>query len=344
VLTAVAGIVGALVIGAWAVVAWGSKRRQPWLMAPLALIAVVLVVLGQPGWAFLPIAALLAGSFAELVIGAREAPTLRTKDPDGPLSTERWAAAVAAPFRVAVAEPWDVVVRPQLRRRYRKVLQAEWGVTDRAGLLAAVDRLWAELHSGPAADLVVDLRTGTARTRVPDGAPAGTEEQRVLLTPEQVVRMREVTGADDRAETVVIGAYEWWKSAHLVRLACGGATLDWLSQAETQNLLRRVASDLQRRYSGWQQLAEAFHAGYLLWHGGGPDEDVVDRVWVALGLLNSAPDSPWNLLPWDMPLERVPYEAPGSSAEAAGASDGRRGGSSSGPEGAVGGAPQAQRP
>ena len=45
-----------------------------------------------------------------------------------------------------------------------------------------------------------------------------------------------VTGADSADETVVIGAYQWWKSVHLIRLACGGATLDWLSQAETQNL------------------------------------------------------------------------------------------------------------
>ena len=130
-LTAVAGTAGVLTIGAWAFVAWGSKRRQPWLLAPITLAIVVLVAVGEPGWAFLPMAALAAGSFAELVIGAREAPALRTKYPDAPLSTERWAAAVAAPFRVALAEPWDVVTRPQLRRRYRKVLELEWGAHDR---------------------------------------------------------------------------------------------------------------------------------------------------------------------------------------------------------------------
>nr|WP_246422104.1 DUF1266 domain-containing protein [Nocardiopsis mwathae] len=294
-----------MTIGAWAIVAWGSQRRQPWLMAPLALLIVALVVANQGAWAFLPIVALAAGSFAELVIGAREAPTLRTKHPDAPLSTERWAAAVAAPFRVALAEPWDVVVRPQLRRRYRKVFELEWGVVDRETLLATVDRLWDELHAGGRADLVVDLRTGTARSRDPEGK---RDEQRIRLTPAQVERMREITGADDSAETVVIGAYQWWKSVHLIRLTCGGATLDWLSPVETHNLLRRVATDLQRRYASWQELAEAFHGGYLLWHGGGSDDAGSDRVWTALGLLTTDDASPWKLLPWDMPLERAPYE------------------------------------
>ncbi|WP_084469327.1 DUF1266 domain-containing protein [Nocardiopsis trehalosi] len=304
-LAAVAAVVGALTTGAWAVVAWGSKRRQPWSMAPLPVVAGLLVLVGAPGWAFVPIALLAAGSFAELVIGAREAPALRTKDPEGPLTTERWAAAVAAPFRVALAEPWDVVVRPQLRRQYRRVFEAEWDVVDRESLLAAVDRLWEELHAGPSADLVVDLRTGTVRDRAAGGAGGG-----LVLTPEQVARMREITGADDSAETVVIGAYQWWRSVHLIRLACGGATLDWLSPTETRNLLRRVASDLQRRYVSWRQLAEAFHGGYLLWHGGGGAEDTGgDRVWTALGLLTTDPASPWNLLPWDMPLERVSYES-----------------------------------
>ncbi|WP_046471658.1 DUF1266 domain-containing protein [Allosalinactinospora lopnorensis] len=304
-LTAVAGVIGALVISAWAVVAWGSRRRRAWLMAPLALLVVLLVAAGWPGWAFLPICALAAGSFAELVVGTYEAPTLRTKDPEGPLTTERWAAAAAAPFRVALAEPWDVVVRPQLRGHYRKAFEVEWGITGRAGLLETVDRLWVELHAGGSADLVVDLRTGTARTR---GLEEGRREQRLLLSPEQVARMREVTGAADSDETVVIDAYQWWHSVRLIRLACGGATLDWLSHVETQNLLRRVASDLQRRYASWRQLAEAFHGGYLLWRGGGMDDAGPDRVWVALGLLTSDPASPWNLLPWDMPLERVPYE------------------------------------
>ncbi|WP_460860791.1 DUF1266 domain-containing protein [Nocardiopsis coralliicola] len=316
-LTAVAGVVGTLVIGAWAFVAWAAERRQPWLLAPLALLIVLLVVLGLPGWSFVPIVLLAAGAFAVLVIGAREAPVIRARDPEAPLSTERWAAAVAAPFRVAVAEPWDAVVRPQLRRRYRRILLDEWGVEDRAGLLATVDRLWSELHGGPSADLVIDLRTGAAHTR---GGAAEQPERRVLLSPDQVARMREVTGAAEAAETVVVRSYEWWRSAHLVRLACAGATLDWLSQVESQRMLRRVASDLQRRFSGWQRLSEAFHGGYLLWRGGA-EEESPDRVWTALGLLHASPESPWNLLPWDMPLERAAGALERDPAEAAGAAD-----------------------
>ncbi|MFC7328376.1 DUF1266 domain-containing protein [Marinactinospora rubrisoli] len=303
--TAVAGVLGALAIGAWVVVSWASKRRQPWLFTPVAGLIVLLVACGQPGWALLPVVALSVAAFAELVIGAREAPTLRTKYPDAPLSTERWAAAVAAPFRVALAEPWDVVVRPSLRRRYRKVFELEWGIVDRASLLATVDRLWEELHTGQNADLLVDLRTGTARSRDQEGV---RPEETITLSPEQVARMRRITGADGDTETVVIGAYQWWKSVHLVRLTCGAATLDWLSPVETQSLLRRIATDLQRRYASWQQLAEAFHGGYLLWHGGGSADAGADRVWTALGLLTADPASPWNLLPWDMPLDRVPHE------------------------------------
>ena len=56
--TAVAGIVGALAIGAWAVVSWASTHRLPWLMAPLALLTVVLLVAGFPGWSLLSAAAL----------------------------------------------------------------------------------------------------------------------------------------------------------------------------------------------------------------------------------------------------------------------------------------------
>ena len=306
-LTVFAGIVGALVIGAWVVIAWGSQRRQPWLLAPLALLIVLLVAFDLPGWAFLPVAALVTGSFMELVVGARESPVVRTKDMDAPLSTERWAAAVAAPFRVALAEPWDVVARPSLRRRYRHMLEEQWGVTDRESLLAAVDRLQEQLRTGPKLDLVVNLRAGIARSRLPreqGGADTGAQ---VRLTDEQVERLRSVIDVPDADETVIIGAYQWWKSVHMIRMVCGGASLDWLSPVETQTSLRRVATDLQRRYSSWAQLAMAFHAGYLLW----PEKGVLgdhcgeDRVWTALGLLTEDPRSPWNLLPWDMPLDRT---------------------------------------
>lgn len=307
-LTVVAGIVGALVIGAWVVVAWGSRRRQPWLWTPVAFLVVLMVALGFPGWAFLPAAALAAGSFAELVTGARESPAVRAREPEAPLSTERWAAAVAAPFRVALAEPWDVVARPSLRRRYRRVLEEQWGVTDLESLRATVEGLHEELHHGPSLDLVVDLRAGIAKSRLrrhgQNNADTGT---RVLLSEEQVWRLRSVTNAGEGQETVIIGAYQWWKSVHVIRLVCGGASLNWLSPAEARTMLRRVASDLQRRYSSWSQLAAAFHAGYLLWpsKGGFGEHAGQDRTWMALGLLTEDPSSPWNLLPWDMPLERV---------------------------------------
>lgn len=319
-LTAVAGVIGALVIGAWVVVAWGSRRRQPWLWTPVALLAVLLVAVDLPGWSFLPLAALAAGSFAELVVGSRESPAIRTKNPEAPLSTERWAAAVAAPFRVALAEPWDVVARPNLRRRYQRMLERQWSVVDRESLLAAVDALLTDLHAGPSLDLAVDLRAGTARSRLPSERGGEDTGGTVELSAEQVARLRAITGVSEGDETVIIGAYQWWKSVHVIRLVCGGATLDWLSPVETQTLLRRVASDLQRRYSSWGQLSMAFHAGYLLWPDKGVDGDEVegdrpdaDRVWVALGLLDEDPRSPWNLLPWDMPLDRVTFEGGVSS-------------------------------
>ena len=299
--TAVAGIVGALAIGAWAVVSWASTHRLPWLMAPLALLTVVLLVAGFPGWSLLSTAALIAGTLAGLVVETKGAPMLRTKDPDAPLSTERWAAAVAAPFRVAVAEPWDVIVRPQLRGRYRRTFARERGITDRAGLLAEIERLWRELHTAPDTDLLVDLRSGIARSRCADrSAPDRT----VVLTPEQVARLRTVTGAQESADTVVVGAYQWWRAVYLVPLICGGATLNWLSPVETQGLLRRVAADLQPRFGGWSQLSAAFHAGWLLDQDGAAAAGA-ERMWDALGLLTTDPASPWRLLPWDMPLDRI---------------------------------------
>nr|WP_156000012.1 DUF1266 domain-containing protein [Streptomonospora sp. PA3] len=284
-------------------VSWGSRRRQPWLMAPLAVAAVLLIVLGVPGWSLLPVLLLAAGTFTELVVGSREPPDLRTGEPDAPLSTERWAAAVAAPFRTALAEPWDEVERPQLRRRYRRALEREWGVVDRASLLATVERLWAELHSGGDADLHVDFAAATLRGR-PGAGAAG--ERVVRLSPEQAARLRAVTGAEPGTDSVVIAAHQWWRAAQIIRLACGGASLEWLSRVETRSLLRRTATDLQRRYTGWQQLAEAFHGGYLLTYAQrGPGWE---RTWTALGLLAFDPASPWHRLPWDMPLDRVPYE------------------------------------
>ncbi|GAA4905568.1 hypothetical protein GCM10023405_28380 [Streptomonospora salina] len=272
-------------------------------MAPLALAIVLLVVLDRPGWALAPALLLAAGSFTELVVGSREPPGLHTADPEAALSTERWAAAVAAPFRTALAEPWDTVERPQLRRRYRRTLEREWGVVDRASLLAAIERLWEELHSGDDADLRIDFAAGTLRGRPRPGTP---RERVVRLSAEQVARLRAVTGADEGTATVVVAAHQWWRSAQIIRLACGGAALEWLSRVEVQSLLRRTAADLQRRYTGWQQLAEAFHGGYLLTcPQRGPGWE---RTWTALGLLAFDPASPWQRLPWDMPLERVPYE------------------------------------
>jgi hypothetical protein len=300
-LTAVVGVLGALTVAAWLVVAWQSHRRQPWGLAPLPLGIVALLALGLPGWALLPTVALAVGVFTELVIGPRVPPALITREPNAPLSTQRWAAAVAAPYRVALAEPWDVVVHPGLRRRYRRTLAREFGVADRASLLAAMDELWDDLHAEPDVDLHVDLRTGTAVTRGLDGAG---RERRMLLRPEQVKRLRRITETAAEVETVVVRSVQWWRAVHMIRLACGGAALDWLSPAETQGVLRRTAVDLQRRFSGWDRLAQAFHGGYVIWDAPGREAGEPDRLWWSLGLLTVDAQSPWRTLPWDMPLDR----------------------------------------
>src|SRR5699024_12884700 len=137
-------------------------------------------------------------------------------------------------------------------------------VTERESLGAAVSRLQEQLRTGPQLDLVVNLRAGIARSRLPreqGGADTGAQ---VRLTDEKVERLRSVIDVPDADETVIIGAYQWWKSVHMIRMICGGASLDWLSPVETQTLLRRVATEPQRRHAAWAQVATAVREGCRL--------------------------------------------------------------------------------
>ncbi|PRX98553.1 DUF1266 domain-containing protein [Allonocardiopsis opalescens] len=303
--TVIVGVLGGLVIVGWGLLAWASDRRLLWYLAPLALAVVVLVGLGWVWWAVGAVLALALGTFGVLAYAGADEPALRTQDPKGAPSTRRWALAAAAPFRVAVAEPWDVTVHPILRRLYRARLYRRWGVTSRDELLMTLEQLWRSRHDDDGTDLLVRPGRGEVVRRLGEPEPA---LEPVPLTNGQRARVAGLVGAepaeggDAEAVEVVIGNYRLWELVPFLHLSLAGATVGWLSEPETDSLLAHAAVELQRRFGSWRELAQAFHAGYLLWRPT-PDDDYDQRLRGALTILLSASDGPWQLVAWDMPIE-----------------------------------------
>ncbi|TDC59353.1 DUF1266 domain-containing protein [Actinomadura sp. GC306] len=93
-----------------------------------------------------------------------------------------------------------------------------------------------------------------------------------------------------------------WDYGRALMLYRWGHMVGWLTEEYCWERMLPLAVDIQRRYASWRDMATCYLQGRLLWSGGGGKAQA-EYERVVQNLLTE-PRSPWNTVPWDLPLTR----------------------------------------
>ncbi|MGH3376361.1 MAG: DUF1266 domain-containing protein [Actinoallomurus sp.] len=96
--------------------------------------------------------------------------------------------------------------------------------------------------------------------------------------------------------------YMIWDYARVMLLLRCGQMADWLPEEFCWDRLFELAMDVQRHYTSWHDMATCYLQGRLMWSGGTAGHQ--DRFEQAAKALAADPGSPWNRVPWHLPLRR----------------------------------------
>ncbi len=96
--------------------------------------------------------------------------------------------------------------------------------------------------------------------------------------------------------------YMIWDYARVMLLLRCGYMADWLPEAFCWDRLFELAMDVQRHYTSWEDMATCYLQGRLMWSGGTADRQ--ERFEQCAKDLAADPASPWNLVPWNLPIRR----------------------------------------
>lgn len=96
--------------------------------------------------------------------------------------------------------------------------------------------------------------------------------------------------------------YMIWDYARVMLLFRCGHMAGWLPEEFCWDRLFELAMDVQRHYTSWQDVATCYLQGRLMWSGGTASRQ--HRFERSAKTLTADPDSPWNLVPWNLPLRR----------------------------------------
>jgi hypothetical protein len=171
-----------------------------------------------------------------------------------------------------------------------------------------VDRLieLVRLRYGPAgpayAELVLPLMGNEP------GADASPEGAELALFLGQLINNRDhadeelhrLKMLEDPALLANAGRFLIWDYGRALMLYRWGHMVGWLTEEYCWARMLPLARDIQRHYASWQDMTTCYLQGRLLWSGGGGEmqgefERLAER-------LSAEPDSPWNLVPWNLEL------------------------------------------
>ncbi|MBK0419373.1 DUF1266 domain-containing protein [Leucobacter sp. CSA1] len=98
--------------------------------------------------------------------------------------------------------------------------------------------------------------------------------------------------------------FEAWDLVRAAMLCRAGYSLGWLTEAEAVDTLNLVSAQLQRTYSGWEQLGEHFLRARRYWSSSsGPEARRGDAHDASRqSALVDPHGGPWSHMPWSQPI------------------------------------------
>ncbi|MFV0434849.1 MAG: DUF1266 domain-containing protein [Leucobacter sp.] len=172
-----------------------------------------------------------------------------------------WPLAVSAVMGICSGDPWDELRFANLDSA-RTGLREAWQIRSREELLAQLHWLLREGHR-------VGFDDEIAEWRALDNAAAERLHKQLASSKgdeakERAWRMQQVL-ANTRGIRGV--RFEAWDLARAAMLCRASYSLGWLIEDEAVDTLNLISAQLQRTYSGWEELGKHFTLAQWYWGG-----------------------------------------------------------------------------
>ncbi|MGI4799747.1 MAG: DUF1266 domain-containing protein [Janthinobacterium lividum] len=226
-----------------------------------------------------------------------------------PAGERAWAYALGAVYNVGHGLPVDTTALDAdpaeaavETKQMTRMLERDWGITDRVTLVERLDGLG---DGGHRRRFLPQLRFYATMWR-PEVA-ARREELRANIrdggedaegAAETLWRLNAVQADLPGLRASPLLAFDAGRAAMLFRC---GLMLGWLGEPDWDYLVD-AARDVRRNYASWAEYGTDFLLSRCVWSGS-DTKDVFDDV---VTMLLREPQSPWVRLPWDAPPLPVP--------------------------------------
>jgi hypothetical protein len=217
-----------------------------------------------------------------------------------------WALVTALMFSLRNGNAWDSLALDAPVEETRDCLREAWNITDRASLMRQLHSLFVEGHRAHLQAMVEHYAGCTGEAFAQEYAEQD-REARVSGDPEAREWLWQMRAARDNRNGVQVLDFLAWDMVRFVMLCQNGLRLGLISEPEARDFVLLPARLMQERYRGWLDCAEQFMFAREFWAGGNPEmagsQDAVRR---SIALLRRDRNSPWQRVPWEMPLPAPP--------------------------------------
>jgi ankyrin repeat protein len=204
---------------------------------------------------------------------------------------ERWALAASAILSTYNQEPLDTISSGDSVLEERRFLQNSWEISNHDDLLKTLE--W--IDQGGHRQLFSAL-----------GARAAN------LSPDELSRAVSHLGPEDANSVVIAHRYyekyssksiTAWDYARYINVCRWGVAAGYISEEEAWPRVMHAAQILQQTFTSWREFGENYLVGREFWSLRQTKIDGQAMRAVYQGLLNR-PGSPWNRIPWNLPLQQ----------------------------------------
>ena len=226
---------------------------------------------------------------------------------------QRWALAASAILSTFDRESLDTLSSNDSALGVRNMLQNWWGIGSRDEFLQALQ--W--IDQGGHRQVFTALGARTAN-----------------LSPDELSNaVRQLNAENANSVTMAHRYYEkygaqsitGWDYARYINLCRWGVAAGYISEEEAWPRVMHAAQILQQTFNSWREFGENYLVGREFWSLNQTRIDGQQMRAIYQKLLND-PGSPWNRIPWNLPLEQPsstarnsPDVTPGAQSESASA-------------------------
>jgi ankyrin repeat protein len=241
------------------------------------------------------------------------APTFANQSPSR--AQERWAFAASAILASFNHEPLDTLATRDSVLGTKRLLQDAWGISNHDQLLQALQAI----DQGGHRQLFSALGARTSQ-----------------LSPDELTKVVSKLGSEDANSVMVAHRYYEkysvqsivaWDYARYINVCRWGVAAGYISEQEALPRIMHAAQILQQSFTSWSEFGENYLVGREFWSLRQTKIDGQAMRSIYRNLL-SDPSSPWNRIPWKLPLQpssstnqnapNLPPAAPSAKSSAAG--------------------------